>query len=100
LTIILLSLAPIGIRHGRRDGRWARRNGESHSVKSEAEELLALLVPSYFKLIDQLRKREEIATMMESAGESDAFNMAIGYTYAAFDDLMMHAEEIVNRSTR
>ena len=69
-------------------------------MKSEAEQLLEMLVPSYFKFIDQLRKREEIATMMESAGESDAFNMAIGYTYAAFDDLMMHAEKIVSRSTR
>jgi len=100
LTITLLSLALTGIRHGLRDGRWARRNGESHSVKSEAEQLLEMLVPSYFKLIDQLRKREEIATMMESAGESDAFNMAIGYTYAAFDHLMMYAEEIVSRSEK
>ena len=69
-------------------------------MKSEAEELLALIVPSYFNLIDTLRRREEIATMMDSSGESNAFNMAIGYTYAAFDDLMMHAEEIVSRSER
>ena len=69
-------------------------------MKSEAEELLALIVPSYFKLIDQLRKREEIATMMDSSGESNAFNMALGYTYAALDDLIMQADEIVNRSTR
>lgn len=69
-------------------------------MKSEAEQLLEMLVPSYFKLIDQLRKREEIATMMESAGESDALNMAIGYTYAAFDHLMMYAEDIVSRSEK
>ncbi len=69
-------------------------------MKSEAEELLALIVPSYFNLIDTLRRREEKATMMDSSGESNAFNMALGYTYAAFDDLMMHAEKIVNRSTR
>ena len=69
-------------------------------MKSEAEQLLAMLVPSYFNLIDTLRRREEIATMMDSSGESNAFNMALGYTYAAFDDLMMHAEKIVNRSTR
>lgn len=69
-------------------------------MKSEAEQLLEMLVPSYFKLIDQLRKREEIATMMDSSGESNAFNMALGYTYAALDDLIMQADEIVNRSTR
>ena len=69
-------------------------------MKREAEELLALIVPSYFNLIDTLRRREEIATMMDSSGESNAFNMAIGYTYAAFDDLMMHAEEIVSRSEK
>ena len=69
-------------------------------MKSEAEQLLEMLIPSYFNLIDTLRRREEIATMMDSSGESNAFNMAIGYTYAAFDDLMMHAEEIVSRSER
>ena len=69
-------------------------------MKSEAEQLLEMVVPSYFNLIDTLRRREEIATMMDSSGESNAFNMAIGYTYAAFDDLMMHAEEIVSRSER
>lgn len=68
-------------------------------MKSEAEELLALLVPSYFNLIDTLRRREEIATMMDSSGESNAFNMALGYTYAALDELVMRADEIVNRNS-
>ena len=68
-------------------------------MKSEAEELLALLVPSYFNLIDTLRRREEKATMMDSSGESNAFNMALGYTYAALDDLVMRADEIVNRNS-
>lgn len=67
-------------------------------MKSEAEELLALLIPSYFNLIDTLRRREELATMMDSSGESNAFNMALGYTYAALDELVMRADEIVNRN--
>jgi len=69
-------------------------------MKGEAEELLEMLVPSYFKLIDTLRRREEKATMMDSSGESNAFNMALGYTYAALDDLVMRAEEIVSRSEK
>lgn len=68
-------------------------------MKSEAEELLALLIPSYFNLIDTLRRREELATMMDSSGESNAFNMALGYTYAALDELVMRADEIVNRNS-
>jgi hypothetical protein len=66
-------------------------------VKSEAEQLLEMLVPSYFNLIDQLRKREEIATMMDSSGESNAFNMALGYTYAALDDLAMRADALLRK---
>jgi len=67
-------------------------------MKSEAEELLELIIPSYFNLIDQIRRREEIATMMDSSGESNAFNMSLGYIYAALDDLVMRADEIVNRN--
>ena len=66
-------------------------------MKSEAEELLALIIPSYFNLIDTLRRREEIATMMDSSGESNAFNMALGYTYAALDDLAMRADALLRK---
>lgn len=60
-------------------------------MRNEAEILLQLFVHSYFNLIDQLKKREDVATMMDSTGESNAFNMALGYTYAALDDLAMRA---------
>lgn len=66
-------------------------------MKSEAEILLQLFVHSYFNLVEQLRKREEIATMMDSSGESNAFNMALGYTYAALDDLAMRADALLSR---
>ena len=67
-------------------------------MKSEAEILLQLFVHSYFNLVEQLRKREEIATMMDSSGESNAFNMALGYTYAALDDLAMRADALLSRN--
>lgn len=66
-------------------------------MRSEAEILLQLFVHSYFNLIDQLKKREEIATMMDSSGESNAFNMALGYTYAALDDLAMRADALLRK---
>ena len=66
-------------------------------MKSEAEILLQLFVHSYFNLIDQLKKREDVATMMDSTGESNAYNMALGYTYAALDDLAMRADALLSK---
>ena len=66
-------------------------------MRSETETLLQLFVYSYFNLVDQLRKREEIATMMDSTGESNAYNMALGYTYAALDDLAMRADALLSK---
>ena len=66
-------------------------------MKSEAEVLLQLFVHSYFNLIDQLKKREDVATMMDSTGESNAYNMALGYTYAALDDLAMRADAFLRK---